>query len=209
MRMSLYTLTKYIRNKLYKFIQISGLKKKYYRRRQNVFCKFNDYKKQGLTVALDLGSGPKPTNPFDANTIYGSDIRENVPHNVVKVDLASEKLPFENNTFDFITAYDLLEHIPRVCIIDGKTVFPFIELMNEIHRVLKKDGVFFCTQPCYPFSESFQDPTHVNIMSEDTLQKYFSDEVWARMYGFNGEFKILDDGWMSFKYFCFMSKVRF
>jgi SAM-dependent methyltransferase len=206
METSLYTLTKYLRNKLYKFIQISGLKKKYYRRRRDVFSKFNLYKKQGNTIALDLGSGPAPVNPFDAATIYGSDIRENVAKNVVKVDLASGQLPFDDDSFDFITAYDLLEHIPRVSLNEGKTTFPFILLMNELHRILKKDGVFFCIQPCYPFAQSFQDPTHVNIMSEDTIQKYFAEEVWAKMYGFNGKFEILDDGWMSYKYFCFMSK---
>jgi len=135
-------LATYIRNKLYKFIQVSSLKKKYYRRRKNVFSKFEQYFKAGDTVTLDLGSGPHPVNPFLAINVYGSDIREDVNNNVVKVDLASGYLPFQDNSFDFITAYDLLEHIPRVNLNNGKTEFPFIMLMNEIHRILKDDGIF-------------------------------------------------------------------
>jgi len=200
------SVVRYVRNKIHKYIQISSLRKKYYRRRHDVFSKFEKYKMQGNSTALDLGSGLKPVNPFNAKKVYGSDIRQDVSNNVIKVDLASGNLPFQDNSFDFITAYDLLEHIPRVNLNGGKTEFPFILLMSEIHRILKKKGIFFCTQPCYPFAESFQDPTHVNIMTEFTIQRYFCEEVWARMYGFNGNFKILDDGWMSFKYFCFLTK---
>ena len=82
----------------------------------------------------------------------------------------------------------------------------FVLLMNEIFRVLKPDGVFFCVQPCFPFKQALQDPTHVNIMTEDTLYRYFCDPAWARIYGYNGAFNMVREGWLSDKYFAFMRK---
>lgn len=197
----------YFQNKIYKIIQTFALKKKVYRKRRRVFCKFDLYMKKEA-VALDLGSGPTPSNPFRVDKIYGADLRSNDANNVHFVDFSSGKLPFEDNYFDFVTAFDLLEHIQRVSVDNKVTRFPFVNLMSEIYRVLKKDGVFFCIQPCYPFKETFQDPTHVNFMTEDTIDKYFCSDVWAQMYGFNGRFKMLDDGWLSWKYFCFIQKTE-
>jgi len=115
-------------------------------------------------------------------------------------------LPFDTLSLQAITAYDVLEHIPRAALgmpndaEDGEGSamrFPFIELMNEIHRCLKADGLFFAAFPCYPWPMAFQDPTHVNIMAEDTIRLYFCGEnPWARIYGFNGRFRLLDEGWI-------------
>ena len=89
---------------------------------------------------------------------------------------------------------------------NGETRFPFIQLMNEVFRVLKPGGIFFNIQPCYPCKEAFQDPTHVNVMTEDTMQLYFCEQAWARIYGYSGSFIMLDDGWLGTKYFSFLKK---
>ena len=78
--------------------------------------------------------------------------------------------------------------------------------MNEVFRVLKPGGIFFAYQPVFPAKSVFQDPTHVNIMSEDTLDFYFCEKAWARIYGFTGCFELVADGWIGEKYFCFMRK---
>lgn len=142
------------------------------------------------SATLDLGCGESPRNPFNAKEVYGLDIRENLEKNIRYADLAVEALPFSDNMFDFVTAYDFLEHIPRV-IYSPERRFPFIQLMNEIYRVLKPGGIFFSRTPFYPVSSAFTDPTHVNVITADTFPMYFDDKhAWARMYGFNGKFKL-------------------
>jgi len=158
--------------------------KKYYSRYDAVTLGLND------SSSLDLGCGVNPRNPFNAKNIFGVDIRESIENKVKYADLATEAIPFCDNCFDFITAYDFLEHIPRV-IYTPERRLPFIELMNEVHRTLKPDGIFLSSTPVYPFSPAFQDPTHVNIITPDTFSLYFDDKsMLGKMYGFNGSFKI-------------------
>lgn len=85
---------------------------------------------------LDLGCGSTPRNPFGANNFYGVDLFEQNDEKIKVADLAVNPIPFENDTFDFITAYDFIEHIPRVIYSPSRS-FPFINLMNEIFRCLK------------------------------------------------------------------------
>ncbi len=142
------------------------------------------------TLTLDLGCGETPKNPFNATQIYGLDIREDLKKNIVTADLTLENIPFSDNSFDFITAYDFLEHIPRV-IYTPKRRLPFIELMNEVYRTLKHGGVFFSRTPCYPISSTFTDPTHINFITADTFTMYFDNKnQWAKIYGFKGNFKV-------------------
>lgn len=192
--------------KLFRMIQIAGLKKKYYRDPQVLEELFSSLACSNRGSALDIGSGPEPKNPFKAKAVYGADLRENKSKGVVYADFTTGCLPFENETFDYITAYDVLEHIQRVSVVGTETTFPFIHIMNEIFRILKPDGIFFNIQPCYPDKEVFQDPTHVNIMTEDTLYQYFCEPAWARIYGYEGSFRMVREGWLNSKYFSFMKK---
>lgn len=45
--------------------------------------------------------------------------------------------------------------------------------MNEVHRVLKPNGIFLHQTPAYPSTVAFRDPTHVNIITEETIPHYF------------------------------------
>lgn len=193
--------------KFFKFLQVSTFSRKYYRNEFYLNQLFQKYSITGDSSSLDVGSGPKPKNPFNSKDLTGVDFRENKETNVHFADLSLGNLPFQNDQFDFVTAFDLLEHIPRTLNINGDSSFPFILLMNEVFRVLKPGGVFFAYQPVFPAKSAFQDPTHVNIMSEDTLDFYFCEKAWARIYGFTGSFELVADGWIGEKYFCFMRKA--
>jgi SAM-dependent methyltransferase len=158
--------------------------------------------------SLDLGSGPSPRNPFGARIVFGLDVRSyDLNYLVGKCILGVDSIPFEDNFFDTITAVDVLEHISRVAINSGALSFPFIELMNEVWRVLKVGGLFYSETPCFPMKEAFQDPTHVNIMTEDTIPLYFGDRRWANIYGFVGSFSVIEEGWLGNKYICILKKT--
>ena len=108
------------------------------------------------TKALDLGCGLQPNNLFKKDEAYGIDIRENTPANVMSADLAISPIPFPDNYFDCVTALDFIEHIPRVLSLfnpisqKNEIKNPFIELMNEVYRVLKMGGYsIHILQPCH------------------------------------------------------------
>jgi SAM-dependent methyltransferase len=154
-----------------------------------------------MSLSVDLGSGPIPKNPFNAQQVIGLDI-DDFAENVKTCNLGFERLPFDDTSVDFVSAFDLIEHIPR----QGGTApnkNPFIFLMSEIHRILKRQGLFFAKTPAYPYPTAFSDPTHVNIITTDTV-KYFGKELTGdgivmaddrlklgQRYGFKGEFLIL------------------
>lgn len=143
--------------------------------------------------ALDLGCGPNPANRFRAGDSWGVDLYEDLDRNVLRCRLGFEPLPFATESLDYLTAYDLLEHIPRYAELPEQGNAPFIFLMNECYRVLKVGGRFLSMTPIYPYLGAFQDPTHNNIMTMDTLKLYFSDEKLeiAKHYGITADFKIL------------------
>ena len=145
------------------------------------------------TSLLDLGCGQTPQNRFNANQITGIDLVENSENNVLRCNLGFEALPFDDNSFDYLTAYDFIEHIPRFSEV-SKNGPPFIFFMNECYRVLKKEGIFLSMTPIYPFLGAFQDPTHNNIITVETFKLYFSDQKFsiAHQYGIKANFKILN-----------------
>jgi len=132
-----------------------------------------------MPVHLDLGCGNNKREMSGWENIgidiYKSDVTDHVIH------LGFEKIPLSDNYVDVVTAYDVLEHIPRVVweksLIASSPyvpIYPFIDLLNEIYRVLRHGGVFIVE--C-PFSnEAFnRDPTHVNRLGED-WHHYFQKE---------------------------------
>jgi hypothetical protein len=151
-----------------------------------------------MTRSLDLGCGKTPKNPFNANEVFGIDIRESIEQNIFKADLVIEPIPFPDEHFDFVSAFDFLEHIPRVLYRPDRTN-PFVNVMNEIYRVLKASdngGYFYSVTPAFPESAAWRDPTHINIITEETFPLYFDNtNRWAGMYGFKGAFEITQQEW--------------
>ena len=148
------------------------------------------------THHLDLGCGASPRNPFNAGAVFGLDIvkRENLKEDNISFSIANlvfQDIPFPDNFFDSVSAYDFLEHIPRVIYLEGRTELPFVRLMSEIHRVLKPGGQFYSTTPYYPMESAFVDPTHVNFISKNTYKYFTVPHLWARMYGYTGTFEVI------------------
>ena len=144
---------------------------------------------------LDLGCGSTPRNPYKAQQLFGVDIRADLSGaagaETRAADLFRQPIPFDDDAFDSVSAYDFLEHVPRTAITADATRFPFIELMNEVWRVLKHDGRFYASTPAYPHAAAFQDPTHVNILTRQTHIYFTRPQLLGRMYGFTGDFACL------------------
>ena len=147
------------------------------------------------TRHLDIGCGSRPRNPYRQDELHGIDIapRNDAAFITQRANLAVDAMPYADGFFDSVSAYDFLEHVPRVLpTADGRgTRFPFIELMNEIWRVLRKDGLFYGYTPVYPHASAFQDPTHVNILTRESHRYFTQPELMARMYGFRGDFSVV------------------
>lgn len=151
---------------------------------------------ESISRHLDLGCGVNPRNPYKRAEVFGVDISTQSPISGVKIhsaNLSVEPIPFPDSFFSSVSAYDFLEHIPRILTTqDGKgTRFPFIELMNEIWRVLAPGGVFYAQTPAYPSPDAFQDPTHVNIITNHSHIYFTRPTFSGRMYGFIGDFEII------------------
>jgi SAM-dependent methyltransferase len=147
-----------------------------------------------MTRHLDLGCGGVPRNPYQRDRLYGVDLAVAAPNEQFKAaNLALHPIPFADNFFDSVSAYDFLEHVPRIMpTADGRsTRAPFIELMNEIWRVLQPGGLFYGQTPGYPHQAAFQDPTHVNFITHDTHHYFARPQLTARMYGYIGDFEVL------------------
>jgi len=58
-------------------------------------------------------------------------------------------LPFESGCFDTVTAWEVIEHIPKNT---------ELKMFEEVKRVLKKDGVFYLSTPNKSFLSNLFDP---------------------------------------------------
>lgn len=148
------------------------------------------------TRHLDLGCGAKPRNPYRRDELHGVDIaprHEPGRYEIRQGNLVIDPIPYPDSHFHSVSAYDFLEHVPRVLpTADGRgTRFPFIELMNEVWRVLVPGGRFYGYTPCYPHPMAFQDPTHVNILTRDSHRYFTRPDRLAAMYGFRGDFSVV------------------
>lgn len=143
---------------------------------------------------LDIGCGYSPRNPYARGQLCGVDIRP--PQDADGFDyrvsnLILEPIPYPDNSFSSVSAFDFIEHIPRVFPGGGGTIFPFVRLMDEIWRVLAPGGRLYALTPAYPHPEAFVDPTHVNIITDQSHSYFCGENPGGRMYGFGGRFEVV------------------
>ena len=91
-------------------------------------------------------------------------------------DLDVLPLPFPDNTFDEIHAYDVLEHFGK----QGDW-FGFFAQFSELHRILKPDGVLCALVPAWDSPWAWGDPGHTRVITRGSIlfldQKFYEDEV--------------------------------
>ena len=142
---------------------------------------------------LDLGCGVSPRNPYGRRELCGVDIRplQSTPQAEFRcANVVLDPIPYPDNSFGSVSAYDFIEHVPRLLTTPdgGGTWFPFINLMNEIWRVLAPGGKLYALTPAFPSPAAVVDPTHVNIITERTHEYFCGDQPLGAIYGFTGAF---------------------
>jgi len=116
--------------------------------------------------ALDLGCGNVPWNgtgllEFDGKIIHAD--LENVPAADVVFD-AGKKFPFPDNEFDVVYCSHTLE-----------MVGDFRNAVEEIYRVLKPGGIFFCVATHYSSPKYWSDPFHRRAFASDSFRFTYPD----------------------------------
>lgn len=111
-------------------------------------------------------------------------------------DLNERPLPFHDDYFDEVHAYEVLEHIGTQG--DFRSFFAEWE---EYWRILKPNGVFFASVPSRLSPWFWGDPGHTRGIVAESLvflsQKAYEDQVGKTMMSdyrkfYNGDFVVLD-----------------
>lgn len=79
-------------------------------------------------------------------------------------DLSNIPLPFEDNSFDSVSAFDVMEHIGQ----QGDWRFFFAQ-WSDIWRILKPGGHFCGISPHWTSPWSWGDPGHTRIVGPECL----------------------------------------
>ncbi len=154
---------------------------------------------------LDLGCGKRPRNPYGRTQVCGVDVRALQPDDLSDpsidyrvANVVLDPIPWADGHFGSVSAFDFIEHVPRLIVApDGRhTLFPFVRLMDEVHRVLAPGGRFYALTPAYPSPQAFQDPTHVNIITDQTHTYFCGASPLGRIYGFHGHFEVRRVAWV-------------
>jgi SAM-dependent methyltransferase len=83
----------------------------------------------------------------------------------------SQELPFESNSFDIVTAFDLIEHV------QGDR-----QLVCEAHRVLRPGGIALIAVPAHPFLLGSHDDAlhHIRRYTWKNFEGLFDPAIWKK-----------------------------
>lgn len=91
-------------------------------------------------------------------------------------DLTKRPLPFEDNTFDEIHAYEVLEHLGQQG--DWRA---FFDEWSEWWRILKHGGILFGTSPHWSSPWCWGDPGHTRVVSGEAfaflIQPQYDEQI--------------------------------
>lgn len=96
----------------------------------------------------------------------------------------NDSLPFESESFDVVYANQVLEHIENM-----------INLVYEVHRVLRTGGIFLAHVPYFRSVWAHTDPTHLRSFSIRTMD-YFVKGTWI-----HDNYRFRDEGFSSIEIF--------
>ena len=139
------------------------------------------------TFLLDVGCGNGKflydTKKLTETQVRGVDIsetavraaKENFGLDIFRGSIT--EAPFENDSFDLITAWQYLEHVPRP-----------LEVLHRFHQLLKPDGICLIGTPNFDSvtAKIFKDswycldcPRHLHVYTPDTIRKLMEKAGFA------------------------------
>lgn len=124
-------------------------------------------------IRLNLGCGGRYIKGF-INTDFNRSVKADK-----YFDLNKTPYPFKENTAERILMDNVLEHLDNI-----------VDVMQEIHRILKPKGIIEIYVPYAKSDGAFQDPTHKHYFTEKSLD-YFTENSNYKYYS-ELKFKILE-----------------
>ena len=118
-------------------------------------------------LLLGCGSRTKKQLSIGKDTEFENVTRVDInpDHNPdIICDITKHPLPFNDNEFDEIHIYDVLEHLAQ----QGDYKF-FFEEFTEYARILKNGGHFFASVPAETSPWLWGEPSHKRVINEHTL----------------------------------------
>ncbi len=110
----------------------------------NIGCGFGWFELNILNYDIDGVIGIEITEE-DLSTA-----KENVINKKVHFEISSAiDLPLDDNSFDTVVSWEVIEHIPK-----NKEM----EMLREVNRVLKDNGILYLSTPYKSFFSTFLDP---------------------------------------------------
>jgi SAM-dependent methyltransferase len=111
-------------------------------------------------LRIDLGSGGGQRSGF-----YGLDMKAINEHVDIIADLNAPLELLPDNSVSEIYTCHVLEHVNK-----------FVELMEELHRVVRPDGLIDIRVPHFSNPYHYSDPTHVRFFGAFTYYYFTSEE---------------------------------
>jgi SAM-dependent methyltransferase len=127
-----------------------------------------------MVQILDFGCGNRKLPGA-----VGIDINPDTDADIVH-DLNKFPYPFEDSTFDEISADNVIEHLDNI-----------IAVMEELHRISKPGAVIRIMVPYFRAKWAFIDPTHRHFFTVESFSYFDPEHIHNKLYNYSkAKFKI-------------------
>ena len=165
---------------------------------------------------LLLGAGSRHLKDISVDSKEWSNLTTldiNPSHNPdILHDLNSHPLPFQDNEFDEIHAYEVLEHIGSL----GDYEFFFKE-WEEYWRIIKPGGAFLASVPRWDSHWCWGDPSHRRVINQQMLT-FLSQEAYKEQVGktsmtdfrsiYHADWELIDGGYSGENFWFYLKAIK-